>query len=68
MKIRTSLLDSAVDFRMAAKSQMIVDVLGPTISRGVQNGVLVIKDANYKEMSLREMVKDGDFVHICLRR
>ena len=67
MKITTSLLDSYVEFVLSSNNQEVGTVLGSTISRGVEEGTLVLRDDSYNEIPLTHKVKNGDFVHICLR-
>jgi len=67
MKISTSLLDSAVDFKLHSKKETLESVLGHEISRGVEMGILILRDENFKEISLDHEVSHGDFIHICLK-
>ncbi len=67
MKIRTSLLDCAVDFTLGKEDMTIDSVLNTVVVRGVEKGVLFLRDGNYNEIPLTHRVKDDDFIYICLR-
>ncbi len=66
MKIRTSLLGCAVDFHLGQNNMTIDSVLSSEVVRGVEKGVLFLRDRNCKEIPLTHRVKDDDFINICL--